>query len=120
MHGHREMLKGRGSMQLKSTHRFGGHNWVKVIKGAVNAWVLLIEVGIDCLLQYAERVVRPLVQVGPHPLEHIVCDIVEGVLCEHRCAHINSQALACEQKPDALEGIIVSCGRGTHAASKRI
>lgn len=58
---------------------------VEIIKFVVCCRVVLVKVGIDGVFQDTERVVRSLVEVDPHFLKDIVCDVVERMVCQHSC-----------------------------------
>lgn len=67
------------------TYCFGGHYRVQTVKGPVNARVFRFEIGIYGILENAEGVVWPLMQVHAHLLEDSVWHIVEGVASQDSC-----------------------------------
>lgn len=71
----------------KGAHRFSSHHRMEVIQLGVHSRVTLIKEGIYCLLDDADRVVRPSVQVGANLGKYILRDIVEGVAGENLCTN---------------------------------
>ena len=46
---------------------------------------MLVKIGVDGILDDAQRVVGPLVQVGPYLRKDVFGHVVERVVCEHLC-----------------------------------
>ena len=59
---------------------------MQVIELGEDARLPLIKEGIDGLLDDADWVIWPSVQIGSNLGENVLSDIVEGVLCQHICA----------------------------------
>ena len=66
-------------------HRPGRHDGVEVVEFREDPWAPLIKEGVDGLLDDADGVVRPAVQVGADLGKDVLRHIVEGVAREHVC-----------------------------------
>lgn len=107
-------------------HRLGRNHGIQAVEALEGAGGALLEVGVDGVLQDAQGVVRPLVQVHAHLLEYRVRDVVEGVVSQHSCGNPRTcyrpyttvQAVHCAhllkyQRGDMDEGVVCqhSCGK---------
>ncbi len=76
------MTKGSGG----GTHRFGSDNWIQVVQFVEDTRVALIKECIDGLLDDADRVIWPPVEVGADLGKDVLSDIVEGMAGQDICA----------------------------------
>ena len=72
-------------------YRVSRHHWVQVVEGGKDAGVVGVKVGVDGLLDDADGVVGPPVQVGANLGEDVLRHIVERVRLQHICMHPSAQ-----------------------------